>query len=558
MKTLSVCYDKTEGELAEAYALLCRHAGLYTITEADTAADHRIVLSFDLALDSEGYEIRAGGDGEIRISGGSFAGLCYGIGRLLHRSPERIGSEKRVPEKAVRGVYFATHFNNYYQDAPIEKIRDYIEELLLWGCNAVAVWFDCHAFSGFSDPEAVRMIGRLRTILKTAKDCRMKVTLGMLANEHFYGAPRAYLAENSTDGTGYRYPLCGFYHTELCPSKPEARRLLLDTRRAVIERFADIGLDNVWLWPYDQGGCTCKDCRPWGSRGFLDLSAELGKMIKSVSPQTKLTLSTWRFDAFTDGEWDGFLRRFGEIADNFDQLMLDFHSPVIPDALYAVCAKADMPLWGFPEISMLSAVPWGGFGAVPVPCSLYETYRQTKDRHSGGMLYSEGIFEDLNKAVMLSLYFGETELSDIVGDYCRYYFGEEAAPDVCRLVFLLEKTLPRHRCRENGAFDDYPREDVVTVLPQFILRFPETCGEALALAERIRASLPEQIAGSDRFRLLYLRAVIDAELASHDGNLTEPIEEAAQELVRISYAERADYAVSPITKDAIYHNRGHI
>ncbi len=558
MKTLYIRYDKTDRELTAAYGLLCRHAGLYTVLQTEDAADHRVELSFDPALDGEGYEIRIGNDGVIRLSGGAFAGLCYGIGRILHRSPELLQSEKRAPEKTVRGVYFATHFYNYYQAAPIEKIQEYIEELFLWGCNGIAVWFDRHAFSGFSDEEAGRMIERLHRIFEAAKACRMKTTLGMLANEHFYGAPKEYLAENSTNGTGYRRPLCGFYHTELCPSKPEARRLLLDTHRAVIERFADVGLDNVWLWPYDQGGCTCESCRPWGPRGFLDLSAELGGMIKSVSPQTKLTLSTWRFDSFTDGEWEGFLDRFDMVRENFDQLLLDLGSSAIPEELYEKCGQAEIPLWGFPEISMLSAVPWGGFGAVPVPVSLCESYRRTAVRHDGGMLYSEGIFEDLNKAVMLSLYFGETDLSAVVGDYCRCYFGDETVSDMRRLIFLLEGTLPRHRRDENGVFDDYPRADRVSVLPQFILKFPKKCGEALALAEKLREALPSRIAESGRFRLLYLRAVIDAELSSHGGNLTETIEEAAKELVRISFAERADYAVSPITRDVIYTNRGHI
>ena len=33
----------------------------------------------------------------------------------------------------------------------------YVEELALWGCNTLAVWFDLHHYHGIDDPEARAM-----------------------------------------------------------------------------------------------------------------------------------------------------------------------------------------------------------------------------------------------------------------------------------------------------------------------------------------------------------------------------------------------------------------
>ena len=47
----------------------------------------------------------------------------------------------------MRGIYFATHFGNWYDYASERELREYVEELALWGCNQVRVWFDMHDFA---------------------------------------------------------------------------------------------------------------------------------------------------------------------------------------------------------------------------------------------------------------------------------------------------------------------------------------------------------------------------------------------------------------------------
>ena len=39
----------------------------------------------------------------------------------------------------MRGIYLATHFNNYYEAAALEELERYVEDLSLWGFNLLAL-----------------------------------------------------------------------------------------------------------------------------------------------------------------------------------------------------------------------------------------------------------------------------------------------------------------------------------------------------------------------------------------------------------------------------------
>ena len=112
-------------------------------------------------LGAEGFEIADGAGGTIRISGNDARGLLYGVGKFLHTSAYNSqgflpGSWRgvSVPKMPVRGIYLATHFQNYYQVAPIEEVKQYVEDLSLWGPNSFLVWFGMEEFNGINDPEA--------------------------------------------------------------------------------------------------------------------------------------------------------------------------------------------------------------------------------------------------------------------------------------------------------------------------------------------------------------------------------------------------------------------
>jgi hypothetical protein len=52
--------------------------------------------------------------------------------------------------------------------------------------------------------------------------------------------------------------------------------------------------------------------------------------------------------------------------------------------------------------------------------------------------------------------------------------------------------------------------------------------------------------------------VIDDELAKNDFRVSPPCEQALQELTNIFYAQRAIWAVSPVSKEAVERHRSKV
>ena len=177
----------------------------------------RVRLDVQTGTGREGFRIQGGLDGDITVTGNDDRGLLYGIGKLLRALPPITLSPpaapwqiESVPSLPVRGMYFATHFHNFYHDAPLEEVTRYIEELALWGCNALLVWFDMHHYDSLQDPAAQQMIHRLRGMLTAANAVGMGAGLLFLANEGYRSSPPALRVT----------PAPAQYNVEICPSQP--------------------------------------------------------------------------------------------------------------------------------------------------------------------------------------------------------------------------------------------------------------------------------------------------------------------------------------------------
>ena len=78
------------------------------------------------------------------VVGSDELGLYYGVGKLLHSAKWGKDSFSPVATDGVvsaacdfRAIYFAIHFYNWYQNASIEELERYLEDLLLWGYNTI-------------------------------------------------------------------------------------------------------------------------------------------------------------------------------------------------------------------------------------------------------------------------------------------------------------------------------------------------------------------------------------------------------------------------------------
>ena len=95
----------------------------------------------------------------IQVSGANESGVLYGLGKLLRNGSFkdgrfRPGSWRGVssPAKPYRIVYLAPHFYNYYQCAPLDELKKYLEDLALLGFNGLKLGLPGSLFSSNDQP----------------------------------------------------------------------------------------------------------------------------------------------------------------------------------------------------------------------------------------------------------------------------------------------------------------------------------------------------------------------------------------------------------------------
>jgi len=291
-----------------------------------------------------------------------------------------------------------------------------------------------------------------------------------------------------------------------------------------LQRFKTIGLDYFALWPYDEGGCSCRQCWPWGSRGYLEISKAVTKRIRSRYPKCKIVLSTWCFenenDANPDGEWVGLEKSLEEDNSWVDYIMADGHDDYFPKYLLEQGVPGQLPLVNFPEISMFGMNPWGGYGTNPAPAHFQKLWDRIKHEAVGGAPYSEGIYEDLNKAIIAGFYWDpDRKAEDIIREYVSFEFSPDVADDMLDVITIFEQ----NHHRGPGHFD-----------------IKESAVHAFQLVTMVENKLTEEVKSSWRWRIFYLRALIDKEMFERNGTLEgETLKAAFEELTKIYHAENA-------------------
>jgi hypothetical protein len=223
------------------------------------------------------------------------------------------------------------------------------------------------------------------------------------------------------------------------------------------------------------------------------------------------------FDSPPAGEWEGLTKALAEDKSWVDYIMADAHED-FPRYPLDRGVPGGLPLVNFPEISMWGMSPWGGYGANPLPGHLQSLWNQVAGKVTGGLPYSEGIYEDLNKVIYSQFYWDPHRTArETVQEYAASEFSPGVAGDVLRAIEIIEAN---HR-RKRGRFE----------------KPPQRTAEALDLMRQADGKLPQQARLSWRWRILYLRALIDDELNTTGWKPSPALKEAFAELVRIYHAE---------------------
>lgn len=503
----------------------------------EAGAGGQIILTVDDSMSLDAFRIDDEAGSAIRVAGGSPRGLLYGVGKFLRTSRYVSGDARHLldgafqpspwrgtsaPHGSLRGMYFATHFHNWYHQASKAEIARYMEDLALWGVNAVMVIFPMINLQDWNDPQAEPAMAMLRQCAKSARELGLQFVTGV-NNTMFIGAPKHVRATPLPDPTGRR----GNSGHPICPSIPEGHAYIMANASQLFEKLSDIGLDILCFWPYDEGGCACEKCLPWGSNGYLKLSRDLTHLGRTYFPNLKTILSTWMFDTPPEGEWQGLADALAKDREWVNYILADSHED-FPRYPLDAGVPGKLPLINFPEISMWGNWPWGGFGANPLPARFQRLWDQVKHVVEGGFPYSEGIYEDMNKAVVLQFYWDRDQSArTTLEEYIAYEFGSGVTEDVLALVDLIEAAAGRSFQKQSVDIEGVQR--------------------AFQLSEAVNERLPVWARQNWRWKILHLRSVLDRERFAGGGLETPAAEAAMVRLIEIYHCQ--------METDDPYHHR---
>jgi hypothetical protein len=306
---------------------------------------------------------------------------------------------------------------------------------------------------------------------------------------------------------------------------------------------ADLRPRSIWIWPYDQGGCGCKECQPWGSTGFMKCVEEVGELARNKIPGTDIVLSSW---FIKENEWRGISDQLTQNKGLVDAIV----SEPGPAGIEINPKDLGLPLIGFPEISMHETFPWGGFGATPLTARARSQWDDVKATHVGGFPYSEGIYEDLTKVVYSQLYWNDRPVEETLKEYIAFEYSPDVVEDVAEVIRTLERN--HHMRWWPGKL-----EGVKLAMDWFPSRGAKVhadpgAEEAYATMQRVDGLLSPQARKAWRWRQLYLRALLDAELKANRGKPNEKCNKAFAELIDLYHAQNAEPHVrSPLSPEKL-------
>jgi hypothetical protein len=410
------------------------------------AGAHKEVAS----LGTDGYVIAVDpGSKEIHVAGQSDSGVVAGVGRLMREMRYQNGRVEvpsldiaETPRMPNRGMYLWAR--KYYFNEP-DKVDRYIEEFALWGGNELCFWFEMGMFENFQDTtgekselnsgyasyyqldksSAKDWVAKYRRFFETARRMGMKTGLFMGANDAYMSSPKEMRIA----------PIIGCPDWYLCPSKPGSVEKMLAWQEQVFKALEPIDLYNIF--PADPGGCSCKDCQPWPTRGFWKIAKQLGERIHAISPKTEIWVDTWHVNHPTFGgkDWQNLVADL-DWTKQRPEWFAGFMVGLAPHHGYArmsaedrkVYNEAKQPLMVFPDISM-----WGNHDGMLVNKEYWKSLQTemndyTPELMKGGWPYSERWNTDISNIAFLSWFWNpKKSVETVMDEYSSFYFGPEAA-----------------------------------------------------------------------------------------------------------------------------------
>lgn len=515
----------------------------------------QIFVELDGTIGAQGFRISEQDANTILMESDSILGITAGFGKLLRTSDYCedgfIPSSWRgtsVPSCALRGIQMDSHFCNFYHMAPAEELKRYVQDLALWGINCIDVVYPLIDFCGWDDPETEHVLRQIKVIWDTAKSIGIQVGMEVVPNQDFVTFRPEFKATPHVEEVARR----GNNGNNICPNKPGAMEYIVETYGYALRFLKERGvaMDFLCFWPYDEGGCSCEKCKPWGANGFLKASKAICEKVKEELPEIKVILSTWLFDTPDDqGEWSGLSAALERENGWIDYILADSHTD-FPEYPLTHDVPGGLPLLNYPEISMWALFPWGGYGANPLPERFQSLWNQAKGKVSGGIAYSEGIFDDINKVAVSQFYWNrEGSVEDTLQEYIRYEYAPGVYESVREAIRIIEQN---HINTAVGKHLNTSNDCNTQAVNQAVC---DSARRALQLMDQADAQLPQWAKQSWRWRILYLRAKLDVLRFTRSYQLSDRLRPGATWTEVLRGCEEAKAAMQELVE--IYHSNMH-
>jgi len=338
-------------------------------------------------------------------------------------------AEQAAPSGSETGVcelYAPGHFGNSYEVLGVNEMKCILAEAKFWGFNRYGDWFDTLDCADPRIADNANALGgalwdRKKLNFRTAQKLGLRCDLVLTPN---------HVCTNQLRDEWLAVRTPRIFGQLLCPSKPAARKVILDNHESWFADLARSGvrLSSLSACPYDYGGCACKECTPW-ILTFARLCRDIHQLALKHHPDIEMHFIGWWWGA---DEHKQFAEWCDREAPGWAKSMA-LHIPydkkgVASVALPKGCQKRAFVHIGYAERHDRKDI-YGHFGPVVAPNRLPQTVTNLKDQGVlGVMAYSEGVFEDVNKALLAGLFSGKyPDGPSVLRAYAQRYFASDEA-----------------------------------------------------------------------------------------------------------------------------------
>lgn len=353
-----------------------------------------------------------------------------------------------TPRFATRTLYAPAHFGNSYECLGDNEFRALLTTWRDWGFNEFAGWFDpancidpwhedpySEQLYDFSRAQRDMNVRRFQVAQSLGLPCVSVLT----PNTVFQDQCRP--DTNATKGGRIFGPL-------VCPSSAPGREAILRNHENWFRTLAQGGvkLRAIAACPYDFGGCSCEKCQPW-ILTFAKLCREVHATAERYHPGVEMRMVGWWWSA---EEHDMFADWADAHAPGWVK-SITLHIPYSESDVSGVRLPKGCDRQAFVHIGYADAAEprdlYGHLGPVIAAARLERTLVALEKRGcTGWMAYSEGVFDDVNKAIVAKLSAGLAGSADeALQSYVADEFGVNAEAAAAWSKWLREWGLPYDR-----------------------------------------------------------------------------------------------------------------